>query len=246
MEKNFCFECGSSSNIQPYHIIPINKGGKNTIPLCEKCIKLTPNSKKTTIIPIGETYNNLTIIKDLGWHYSSGRHRQRVLCKCVCGNEIDLLYESLKNNKSKSCGCSRIKTGITSFKKLPENKETANLYNTLMSMKQRCYNINNKEYNNYGGRGIKICDRWLKPSSEGFMNFMEDMGPRPSSKHSIDRIDPNGNYEPHNCRWATAKEQGQNKRIRICSYCGIIIKGSNYTRYHGDNCKSNPSASSPF
>ena len=84
-----------------------------------------------------------------------------------------------------------------------------------MSMKQRCYNTKHKEYHNYGGRGIKICDRWLKPSLEGFMDFMEDMGPRPSPKHSVDRIDTNGNYEPSNCRWATNHIQQRLKQYDL-------------------------------
>jgi hypothetical protein len=78
-------------------------------------------------------------------------------------------------------------------------------------MKARCLNPNSKDYYLYGGRGIKVCDRWL----EDFQAFFDDMGSRPSSNHSLDRINYNGNYEPSNCRWATVLEQARNQRKNI-------------------------------
>lgn len=87
------------------------------------------------------------------------------------------------------------------------------LLRTWSGMKQRCANPNRRNYQNYGGRGITVCDRWL--GEDGFSNFEADMGDRPSSQHSIDRIDVDGNYEPSNCRWATSKEQKVNQRPKM-------------------------------
>lgn len=81
-------------------------------------------------------------------------------------------------------------------------------YRAWKGMKERCQNPTNKSYHNYGGRNISVCERWLI----SFETFFDDMGYRPSAKHSIDRINVDGNYEPKNCRWALSKEQGRNRR----------------------------------
>ena len=84
-------------------------------------------------------------------------------------------------------------------------------YGVLSGMKSRCYDKNQDSYPIYGGRGIVVCSRWLEDVN-GFLNFLEDMGPRPSDKHSIDRINTDGDYSPENCRWATDDEQFRNLR----------------------------------
>jgi hypothetical protein len=99
-------------------------------------------------------------------------------------------------------------------------------YSTYTGMKQRCSDINSAHYHRYGGRGIEICDRWKQRG--GFWNFIEDMGDRPSKYHTVERIDNDGNYEPSNCRWATYKEQCENRRTRIDNKVGI--SGINYDK----------------
>lgn len=145
------------------------------------------------LYPTGEANNNGAFI----WH-----------CICDCGNYIDVAGVYLRNGNTKSCGCGQVYYHqIHGMSNTPE-------FAAWRAMIDRCYNKKNKHYKNYGGRGIKVCDRWL----ESFESFFEDMGPRPSSKHSIDRIDVNGNYCPENCRWATIKEQTINKRTNRFLY----------------------------
>lgn len=94
--------------------------------------------------------------------------------------------------------------------KLLIRKTTNYLYSVYHGMKHRCYNPNSPDYVRYGGRGIRICERWL--GKDGFDYFVRDMGERDSANHSIDRIANDGNYEPDNCRWATKEEQDLNRR----------------------------------
>ena len=95
------------------------------------------------------------------------------------------------------------------------------MYNILQNMKSRCYNKNNQHYELYGGRGIKICDRWLQSKGEGLLNFVEDMGECPDDM-SLDRIDVNGDYTPENCRWATQSIQCFNQNQRKDNTSGRV------------------------
>lgn len=128
-------------------------------------------------------------------------------CKCDCGNERSVLGTSLCNGASTSCGCRQAE--ITAQRSLkhgqsPRSGWTAE-YRAWTEMVRRCTVPTCKSYKHYGGRGIVFCERW-----HDFGNFFKDMGSKPSSAHSLERIDVNGNYEPSNCKWATRIEQMRN------------------------------------
>ena len=135
------------------------------------------------------------------------------LCKCDCGNTTIVKGAKLRNGHTQSCGCLQKEAAAKALRAVSYRhggKGTPE-YEAWHSMKQRCYNPNNCEYKRYGAKGIRVCDRWLN----SFENFFTDMGPRPEGKYSIDRIDTCGNYEPNNCRWATQKQQANNKRTNV-------------------------------
>jgi hypothetical protein len=143
----------------------------------------------------------------------------RWLCVCECGNTGVVYGSSLQAGKSKCCGCKRSsnrgpyrarRDGATRGLTHGHAREKAKTptYYSWRAMFARCTNPNHKKYDNYGGRGIKICDRWKE-----FTNFLNDLGERPPGT-TLDRIDSNGNYEPGNCRWATQEQQVANRRKR--------------------------------
>lgn len=155
----------------------------------------------------GQKYSRLTVISFEGYN----KHRQSTwLCICECGVEKIVLGASLKTGATQSCGCLNIEKISERFTTHGhrKSKKRPSEYQVWASMIQRCTNPNVDKYKDYGGRGITVCDRW-----RDFENFLADMGKRTSKKHSIDRIDVNGNYELGNCKWSTRTEQVRNIRI---------------------------------
>lgn len=156
---------------------------------------------------IGQTFSLLTVTEFLG---PSPQGHLMWQCRCACGTVVSKRGSHLKNGEVKSCGClfsstrmGRLRHGGTSERAhSPE-------YRSWINMRQRCRNPKNNRYQYYGAIGVVVCDQWV----DSFETFLTDMGPKPTPSHSIDRYpNPAGNYEPTNCRWATATEQRHNRR----------------------------------
>jgi hypothetical protein len=170
----------------------------------------------------GVIVNNILFLREVdSIKYKDGSVVRKGLFRCHCSKEFVSSLPDIFKGKTKSCGC-------TKGERISKSKLKHGLHNTpeyicWTALKGRCHNTNNIQYEDYGGRGITVCERWDN-IKDGFLNFLKDMGKRPSLEYSIDRIDVNGNYEPSNCRWATTYQQANNKR------CSVLLTYNDKTK----------------
>lgn len=153
----------------------------------------------------GERFGRLTVVRIHPLRSESGGVYW--LCKCECGTEKAVLANSLRTGDSKSCGC--LNSELTASRNRKHGCSKTSDYYAWKAMVQRCTNPSNKSFYCYGGRGIRVCERWME-----FTNFVEDMGSPPSGM-CLERKDNNGDYCPENCKWATMAEQNSNKSNNI-------------------------------
>lgn len=154
--------------------------------------------------------------------------RARWLVQCDCGTKKVVRQWLLLRGRTSSCGC--LARELTVRRSRTHGMTNSPEWLTWRRMRARCYNENCDSYPHYGGRGIRVCDRWL----ESFQSFLEDMGPRPTDRHSIDRINVNGDYEPNNCRWATPEQQGSNRTCnRVLTANGETAIAAEWARRAG-------------
>lgn len=165
---------------------------------------------------IGAIFTRLTIVSFIrGYTVDGVKHRRKVVCECSCnsGKRVEVFGYNLTSGHSKSCGCLTIEATKKANTKHGHNRSRklqTSEYSTWLSMIARCTNSKLKEFKNYGGRGISVCNNWYD-----FRNFIADMGLKPFKGAQIERVNNSGNYEPGNCKWATRVEQGGNKRNNI-------------------------------
>lgn len=182
------------------------------------------NSKPLELMPsiidrTGMRYGRLTVVKRAPDYISpAGKPSVRWECICDCGKTTVVLASALIAQNTRSCGCLHVES--RSRKKENNGVSHTPEYRSWWAMVNRCTNPRSHNWSSYGGRGISVDQNWIDNPAQ----FVADMGPRPSPRHTLDRIDVDGDYTLSNCRWATPKEQGRNRRNNKI----VVYRGAEY------------------
>lgn len=206
-----CSKCGELKNLEDFYRRNDSKDGRRSY--CKSC-KNKPRVYKPSRDLRGKTFNKLHVLDDKPI-YDESLKRYVWRCECVCGNKKYISGGKLTSGQIKSCGCLG-RHGHAS------DDNTSTEYHSWSAMLSRCNNPNNKFYSYYGGRGIKVCERW-----SSFSKFLKDMGEKPDNTYSIDRVNNNKGYYPENCVWASKTTQMRNQRIRKnnkSGYKGVFLE----------------------
>ena len=151
------------------------------------------------------------------------------LCRCKCGVEKDVDGRCLRGGETVSCGCHKREANTT------HGMTNHPLYSVWCGIKRRCCNPNDAHFKDYGARGITMCSRWMN----SFADFYADMGDRPTSKHTIERIKNHKGYEPGNCKWATRAEQNENtRRTKLISFRGTTLSIAKWAKRIGVHART--------
>lgn len=217
--KGFCVDCICECGTQkPVNITSLS--GKN--PRSKSCGCLASEMKKGVILKplkLGEVFSRLTVISE-GFVENE---KSKYLVRCECGVEKVVDKTALTSGATMSCGCLNRELSAQRKSNLRHGMSGTPIHNAWCSMRRRCYGENDSSYDNYGSRGITVCDRWM----ESFENFYEDTGDVPFEGASIERKDVNGNYCPENCVWADKTTQCFNRRKfegKSSQYVGVFYE----------------------
>ena len=158
----------------------------------------------------GQIFGNLVVVKRVEDHVTCGGQKKTMyLCKCSCGNMKVIQSASLRNGRTKSCGC--INSEKLKARRTTHGMRKTKAYSTWAGIKTRCFNYKSERFKDYGGRGITMCDEW-KNDFQSFYDYVSQIPHFGEEGYSIDRIDNDGNYEPGNIKFSTAAEQNINQR----------------------------------